>query len=410
MQGRGMHASCALLMAVAIACGMPFRSLIKVFSCTLSRSHSWRHASPASPDFAATESQQQQLSAFLEVLLSFSPPRPSASSSSNSGEGVLSCGVEKAEEALWSMALVHDLALTNFHDERAAWRDALMAVHRHLLALARTFRDGPGLDHLQQQQEAAATPSVFSYAYFVSSSSRKPAPPNASTNGARPGEVGRRHEAYGSWFVCQEARLLVSFLRHLGRCLLHVLDRLQADVKGDVRFSLLNLYEADNNAAASSKALPSHRRRPTASAAESRGMTGSEEDWASTCWPSGQSPFYGPLLASPELLPQTQRCDVANGLLDLYQQSLRLTSGDEGAQATQPDDEDEEAWGGLREMAMTWSGKMKDEGSAQEPLAITRRTITQLLKGLNFENVIGTEGPEAPLAATKTIKNGAVVV
>jgi hypothetical protein len=43
----------------------------------------------------------------------------------------------------------------------------------------------------------------------------------------------------------------------------------------------------------------------------------------------------------------------------------------------------------------------KDEGSVQEPLAITRRTITHLLRGLNFDTLESIPGQKPSNGRTK---------
>lgn len=327
---------------------LPHRSLAHIFAAWLSRGSSFRHSSPPSPS---------PLTTYLHLLLSPSTPaRP------------LSAGTEKAEEALWSLALVHDLSLPSFHTERATWRESLLTVHRHLHSLTRALRT------LSPSPSEAPLDSPFAYTYPkpASDSHNRPAlhrGPHGALS-AMDGPTGGL--PFAAAFAAQEARLLTTFLRHACRCLLHVMDKVDESVTGDVRFSLLNLYATRGDCSQLPHELSALRL----------------SDWAVG---------GGPLLASPELLPATQRCDLANGLLDLYQQSLPLSAGVGGGRG----EESEEGWGGLREGSDTWSGKAKDEGSVQEPLAITRRTITHLLRGLNFDTLESIPGQKPSNGRTK---------
>jgi hypothetical protein len=83
-----------------------------------------------------------------------------------------------------------------------------------------------------------------------------------------------------------------------------------------------------------------------------------------------------PLLIHPNSIPSTSRCDIANALLDTYEHSLRLGPG--LSQYRFPD-------------AFVGSQAALDFHKS-DILAATRRSITQLLRGLQYESVLESLG------------------
>ena len=281
------------------------------------------------------------------------------------------------------------------------WRDGLLPLHRLLHAIVRVssqdHRAGAASDaHHPLTDSPSKVPRLQHNQRSSSSSSLSPEGPPAADS----------REAYATYFLVGELRVVGQLLRQVSRCLIQCLARLGPNPVEDITFSFyqtsgLNLSLSSSSSSDSSWTSSSPHRK-------SHSLSGS-----------------GPVLASPDLLTPSSRCDIANALLDVYEvRSLTscpyLTPKLIDCSTPNPTGtpsitlwqeslgllprEDRESlllWGEESPDADSWFRSLGGAGlqppttHAEEPVVVARRAIRELLKGLHFEGALASLGPGA---------------
>lgn len=227
---------------------------------------------------------------------------------------------EEAENSLWRMCQLQDILREKFDDQQG-WKDNIIQVHRFLHSISKCT--------------AAVRWKVSRGEGSLSSSSSKLL--NADVN--QTGEVSSAEDLM-PLLLMREFACVTQLMKQVGRFVIHCLSKIDPH-HGKVKFTFI-----DEPRQVRSKSKPE----------------------------KGQKQQSALFLASPDLLPSTSRYDIANGLLDVYEESLAMQYRQQRTGARQ----------GLRASQQP----LVNIELFPDPSAVARKSITQLMKNLQIEGAL----------------------
>lgn len=259
------------------------------------------------------ETYKSTMREVLDLLLSFG-----MGDTGNKGEEILrdvfkqEKAYEEAEISLWRMCQLQDILKEKFDDQQG-WKDNIIQVHRFLHSISKCTQ--------------AVRWKAFRGEGSLSSSSSKLI--NADLN--QMGEVSSP-EDFMPLLLMREFASVTQLMKQVGRFVIHCLSKIDPHYR-KVKFTFIDKSKPEK----------------------------------------GQKKDNAPFLASPDLLPSTSRYDIANGLLDVYEESLAMQHQQRmGARQ------------GLWASQQPWV----NIELFPDPSAVARKSITQLMKNLQIEGAL----------------------